>query len=84
MVHKCANSWCPTAHREDEGKMFRLDIDLEDKFGGSERKTEYVWLCNSCAQLMHPKVVVSGNAIKLMLTKNDPTAQTRSLLRRAN
>jgi hypothetical protein len=72
MVGKCANSWCPTTRHHHEGKLFRLDIDLGNKAGGDERRTEYIWLCAPCAQVMHPKVEVTGNTVRLLLTKNDP------------
>ncbi len=72
MVGKCANSWCSTTHQYREGKLFRLDIDLGSKTGGNERKTEYVWLCASCAQIMHPEVEVTEDSVLLRLTKNLP------------
>ena len=86
MVGKCANSWCPTTRHHHEGKLFRLDIDLGNKAGGDERKTEYMWLCACCAQVMHPKVEVNGDTVTLRLTKNDPmpVADTDAFLRRAN
>jgi hypothetical protein len=72
MVGKCANSRCLTVRR-DEGKLFRLDINLGSKSGGkNERKTEYIWLCGQCAQVMHPKVEVIGDTVTLRLTKNEP------------
>jgi hypothetical protein len=71
MIEQCANSWCPTPRRHHEGKLFRLDIDLGSKTGGDERKTEYIWLCARCAQVMHPKVEVNGDTVTLRLTKND-------------
>jgi hypothetical protein len=73
MVGKCANSWCPTTRHHHEGKLFRLDINLGSKAGRDERKTEYIWLCACCAQVMHPKVEVSGDTVTLRLTKNLPT-----------
>ena len=48
MVSKCANSWCSAIRHNHEGKLFRLDIDLENMAGGDERKTEYIWLCACC------------------------------------
>lgn len=72
MVGKCANGWCPTTRRHHEGKLFRLDINLGSRAGRDERKTEYIWLCGPCAQVMHPKVEVDGNTVTLRLTKNDP------------
>jgi hypothetical protein len=74
MVGKCANSWCPTTRHYHEGKLFRLDIDLGNKGGGDERKTDYIWLCGSCALEMHPKVEVAGDTVTVRLTKNAPMA----------
>jgi hypothetical protein len=72
MVGKCANNWCSTTRQFREGKLFRLDIDLGSKTGRDERKTEYIWLCDSCAQLMHPEVEVTEDSVMLRLTKNVP------------
>jgi hypothetical protein len=41
--------------------------------GEDVHKTEYIWLCASCAQVMHPKVEVSNNTVRVRLTKNEPT-----------
>ena len=38
MVTKCANIWCFAPRHNQEGKLFRLDIDLGSETGGSERK----------------------------------------------
>ncbi len=73
MVGKCANSWCPTTRHPHEGKLFRLDINLGSKAGRDERRTEYIWLCAHCAQVMHPKVECTGDTVTLRLTKNLPT-----------
>ena len=72
MVGKCANGWCSTTRQHREGKLFRLDIDLGSTTGGNERKTEYIWLCASCSQIMHPEVEVTENSVLLRLTKNLP------------
>ena len=72
MVDKCANRWCSTTRQHREGKLFRLDIDLGSRTGGDERKTEYIWLCSSCAQIMHPEVEVTKDSVLLRLTKNLP------------
>jgi len=76
MVGKCANSWCPTTRHYHEGKLFRLDIDVGYRSGGNELKTEYIWLCARCAQEMHPKVEVSGNTVRVRLSKNEPMPST--------
>jgi hypothetical protein len=86
MVGKCANKCCLTPRHPNEGKVFRLDIDLGNKAGGSEHKTAYIWLCANCATKMHPKVQVIGNTIQLLLSKNDPTrmAETDVAVERVN
>lgn len=78
MVGKCANSWCPTTRHYHEGKLFRLDIDVGCKRGGNELKTEYIWLCARCAQQMHPKVEVSGDIVRVRLSKNEPIPEVGS------
>ena len=72
MASKCANHWCPTTRQHHEGKMFRLDIDLGSTTGEDERKTEYIWLCTSCAEVMHPEVEVTEDSVVLRLTRNIP------------
>jgi hypothetical protein len=72
MVTKCANSWCFATRCDEAGKLFRLDIDICSKAGGNERKTEYMWLCPRCAQEMHPEVEVTGNTLRVRLSRNDP------------
>ena len=86
MDEQCANSWCLNSRHQDEGKLFRLDIDLGNKAGGDERKTAYIWLCTRCAQRMHPKVEVTGNTVSLRLSKNDSmlVADAASSLLRVN
>jgi hypothetical protein len=86
MASKCANSWCPTTTHRQEGKLFRLDINLGNKAGGTERKTEYIWLCSHCAKKMHPRVEVAGNTVRVLLSKNEPTlvADPEMFLGRAN
>ena len=84
MAGKCANNWCPTTRLHHEGKLFRL-IDLGNQAGGHERKTEYIWLCAECAELMHPKVDVIGDTVTLRLTRNvGRVSEANESLRRAN
>jgi len=71
MVETCANRCCATVRRSTQGKLFRLDIDLGSRSGADERMTEYIWLCASCAKLMHPKVEVTAESVILRLTRND-------------
>jgi len=72
MASKCANNYCPITRHRHEGKMFRLDIVVGNRTGGTQRKIEYVWLCSHCADKMHPKVDVTGDTVTLRLTKNLP------------
>lgn len=72
MAVKCANRCCTAARKGDEGKMFRLDLDLGLKSGGGERRTEYMWLCSDCAQRMHPRVAISGDTVQVRLSMNAP------------
>jgi hypothetical protein len=69
-AEKCANRWCRATRDDDEGKLFRFDLDLGNRAGGNELITEYIWLCTRCAELMHPKVEVSGDTVTLRLTNN--------------
>ena len=69
MLGKCANNSCSALRTEHEGKLFRLDIDIGNTAGGTQRKTAYVWLCASCARQMSPKVSVTGDTVlRLALT----------------
>lgn len=87
MTVKCVNHYCSATRHHDEGKLFRLDLDLGSKNGGDERMTEYLWLCADCAQRMHPTVEVSANKVTVRLSENLPmplgdssTAQLRARL----
>ena len=68
VVAKCANRSCSTSHAQDEGRLFRLDIDIGNAAGETERKTAWVWLCTACARQMSPKVSVDGDTVRLALT----------------
>ena len=72
MASRCANQWCSTTRQHREGKMFRLDIDLGSFTGADEHKTAYIWLCASCAQVMHPEVEVTEDSVVLRLRGNLP------------
>jgi hypothetical protein len=73
MSGKCINKACSASfHGHDEGKLFRIDIDIGSNSGGDERKTEYIWLCGRCARTMNPKIEVAGNVLKVrLLTTED-------------
>lgn len=54
MLSKCASPGCPAPFLYlHEGKLFRLDIGIEDPVGQSAKKTvrnlEFFWLCDECA-----------------------------------
>lgn len=68
MTAKCANNSCSTLHTQDEGRLFRLDIDVGNTAGETARKTVYVWLCAACARQLSPKVSVHGDTVRLALT----------------
>jgi hypothetical protein len=72
MAVKCVNRYCAATRQHDEGKLFRLDLDLGSKTGNGEHMTEYIWLCADCAQRMHPRVEVTGDKITVRLTENSP------------
>ena len=64
---KCANNSCSAVCHRDEGKLFRLDINLANAAGENECKTLYVWLCSRCAGEMNPKVEVAGDTVTVLL-----------------
>jgi hypothetical protein len=74
MAVKCVNSFCNANRHHDEGKLFRLDLDIGSRSGEGERRTEYIWLCPDCAERMHPRVEVNGNNVTVRLSKNLPMA----------
>src|SRR6266516_4000296 len=47
-------------------------LTLAGTTGEDERKTEYIWLCASCAEMMHPEVEVTEDSVVLRLTRNIP------------
>jgi hypothetical protein len=70
---KCVNSACSASFRgPDEGKLFRIDIDIGSNSGSEERKTEYIWLCGRCARTLNPTINVAGNVltVKLLATED--------------
>ncbi len=72
LANKCANGSCSAVRNHDEGKLFRLDIQLADTAGHNELKTMYVWLCPRCARRLNPKVEVSGDTVTVLLTSTRP------------
>ena len=72
MAVKCVNHYCTATRHHDEGKLFRLDLDLGSRNGGDEQMTDYIWLCTDCAQRMHPTVEVSEDKVTVRLSANLP------------
>jgi len=70
MFGKCANGWCSATRHYDEGKLFRVDIDLGNMAGEYQQNTTYVWLCAQCAKEMAPKIEVAGGSVTVRLSKN--------------
>ena len=64
---KCANSSCSAVCHHDEGKLFRLDINVGNLAGDSQCKTIYVWLCSRCASQLNPEVKVAGDTVTVRL-----------------
>lgn len=85
MAGKCANKLCANSSRQN-GKLFRLDIDIGSTSGASKQKTAYIWLCDACAQKMHPTVEVIDNTVRVRLAKNVSAQETDNdrLWKRAN
>jgi hypothetical protein len=67
MLGKCANRLCSSLRTGDEGKLFRLDIDIANTAGENQCKTAYVWLCDPCARQMSPRVEVAGDTVLVRL-----------------
>ena len=65
---KCVNHACSASFQgHDEGKLFRIDIDIGSNSGSDERKTEYIWLCGRCARTLNPSIDVAGNVLTVRL-----------------
>jgi len=67
---RCANHDCTATRRNDEGKLFRLDLEVGSVTGESEHHVEYLWLCPKCSLTLQPKVRVCGDSVQLRLTQN--------------
>ena len=70
MAARCANGLCSAPRDQHEGKLFRVDIDLGNAAGETQKKTAYVWLCARCAQELIPKIEVAGDTITVRLAKS--------------
>jgi len=72
MVGKCCNNACSAPRHRNQGKTFRVDIDLANAAGQSKRKTFYLWLCSACASQMNPEVAVKGDSVQVRLARIHP------------
>ena len=79
MYGRCANPACSTSRHPDQGKLFRLDIEIGNSNGATQLKTAYVWLCDRCARRMNPRIVVSGNTVRVLLAALPQPPPPRSL-----
>ncbi len=80
MFQKCANDCCAVPNSNRDGKLFRLDLEIGNSAGETEHKTAYIWLCNTCARHMVPKVSVCGDTVHILLalTRADTVPVSRS------
>jgi hypothetical protein len=67
MFGRCANPACSTSRHPDQGKLFRLDVEIGNTAGMTKIKTAYVWLCDGCARRMNPRIEVAGNTVRVLL-----------------
>jgi hypothetical protein len=67
MCSKCANAACTASYHCDEGKLFRLDLDIANAAGLTEHKTAYIWLCSECARKMEPRAEIGLKAVRVLL-----------------
>jgi hypothetical protein len=67
MAARCANPACQAIRHEDEGKLFRIEVELGDKAGTRKLKTGSLWLCRRCVRKMNPKIEVAGNIVRVLL-----------------
>ncbi len=85
MVGKCANSWCSATPYNHTGKLFRVEIDVGSKAGKCRRETTDLWLCSRCAAELDVKVEVTGDTVRVRLSKIDRSgAQPRAISSRPN
>jgi hypothetical protein len=68
MAMRCANHSCSAVRRSDEGKLYRLDLELGSLCGGDELHTEYLWLCSDCASYLRPRVQQRGDSVQVLLS----------------
>jgi hypothetical protein len=70
MLQRCANRFCSAPRHYGQGTIFRVDLDLANAAGEKELKKTFLWLCPRCSQVMSPTVEVTGNTVKVRLTRH--------------
>jgi hypothetical protein len=66
-TRKCANSSCSACHDSNEGKLFRLDLDIANAAGLVRQEVVFIWLCSRCARRMNPSIEITGNTVRVLL-----------------
>jgi hypothetical protein len=67
MFGRCANPVCSCSRHPEQGKLFRLDVEIGNSAGATKIRTVYVWLCDRCALRMNPRIEVAGHTVRVLL-----------------
>jgi len=74
MVTRCENPSCTGSCPSDEGKLFRLDLEIASMAGATQHHIVFLWLCANCACRMNPRVEVVGDTVRVLLAAAPPAA----------
>jgi len=66
----CGNPSCSVSRHPGNGKLFCAEIEISSAIEVYERKTAYVWLCDSCARQMKPDSEVAGEIIRVLIAQS--------------
>lgn len=69
---RCANRRCSAVRRSNEGKLYRLDLEIASLRGGDEHRMEFLWLCEDCATHLRPRVQQRGDSVQILLSAHQP------------
>jgi len=72
MVTGCENHLCTGSCPSDDGKLFRLDLEIASMAGATQRKIVFLWLCGNCARRMNPRVEVAEGTVRVLLAAAPP------------
>jgi hypothetical protein len=67
MDTKCANRFCSSRRVLEEGKLYRIDLDIADLAGPGKYETFFVWLCDDCALAMVPRLEIAQHCVQVRL-----------------